>query len=327
MNAPFYVEILSRNGEVRYRQRVEKLPIRIGRGYDNDVILDDRHTSAHHVAIERNEAGRLEVHNLSSRNGVVHKGKHSECLSIDGNTVFRLGHTSLRVRSADFSVADEMRDTTFHGWEGWPPMLTGVVLLTLFSLYDTWLTDADKMEAIHYITALVSLLIFGLLWSGGWTLANRIFAGQTRFGRHIFIAACGILVIELVSQTLSLVAYSLSLETLSHYRSHVLIAIAAGMVYFHLLTISPGNARRHAVTSAILLLAGSGLALAFNYQNRGVFSDEPYMSKLYPPAVRLTSDHTIDQFLAESKRLKSDIDAERAALLSEDGEDDLEEFD
>lgn len=327
MNAPFYVEILNRSGEARYRQRVERLPIRIGRGYDNDVILDDRHTSAHHVAIERNEAGGLDVHDLGSRNGVVYKGKRSECLSIDGNTVFRLGHTNLRVRSADFSVADEMRDTTFHGWEGWPPALTGFVLLVLLSLFNTWLTDADKMEAIRYITAMVGLLTLGLLWSGGWTLANRIFAGQTRFGRHLFIAACGMLVLELVSQVLSLAAYSLSLETLSRYGSHVAIAIAAGMVYFHLLTISPGNARRHAGTSAILLLLGSGLALAFNYQNHGAFSEELYMSELYPPSVRLTSDHTIDQFLAESERLKSGIDEERATLLSEDGEDGKEEFD
>ena len=320
MNAPFYIEVLTRSGEVRHRQRVDALPIRIGQGYDNDFILDDRHTSAHHVVIDRSEAGGLEVVDLGSRNGVVHKGRRCERLAIDGNTVFRLGHTNLRVRAADFSVADEMRDTTFHGWEGWPPALTGLVLLALLSLANTWLTDTEKIEAIRYVTAMVGMLVVGLLWCGGWTLANRIFAGQTRFGRHLFIAASGMVAIELASLLLSLAAYALSLEMLTRYGGHVAVAITAGMVYFHLITINPNNVKRYAITAVILMLVGSGLTLIFNYQNRGALSEELYMSELFAPSLRLSADHSIDQFLAESGRLKADIDAERSKVLSDEGE-------
>ena len=42
MNAPFFVEIPSQNREVRHRLRVNSLPIRVGRAYDNDVILEKR---------------------------------------------------------------------------------------------------------------------------------------------------------------------------------------------------------------------------------------------------------------------------------------------
>ena len=38
---PWFIETLARNGDVLHRHRVERLPIRIGRGYDNDYILDD----------------------------------------------------------------------------------------------------------------------------------------------------------------------------------------------------------------------------------------------------------------------------------------------
>src|SRR5512137_1690901 len=139
MNAPFFIEVLARNGEVRHRQRVEALPIHIGRGYDNDFILDDRHTSANHVIVELNEAGGLEVRDQETRNGVFYRGKRHERLTIDGNTIFRLGHTNLRIRSADFSVAGEMRDTTMHSWEGLRPALTGLMLMVLLSLLITWL--------------------------------------------------------------------------------------------------------------------------------------------------------------------------------------------
>ena len=205
--------------------------------------------------------------------------------------------------------------------------MAGLVLLALLSLFSSWLTDVDKMEAIRYVTAMVGVISLGLLWSGDSTLANRIFAGQTRFGRHLFIAGCGVLVLELASLVLSPSAYALSLEAVSRYGNHIVIAIAAGVVYFHLITISPANARRHAFTAGFLLLLGSGLTLAFNYQNRGAFSEELFMSELYPPSLRLTSDHTVDQFLAASQKLKAGIDEERAALRSEDGEEDDGEFD
>lgn len=327
MSAPFYVEVLTRNGEVRQRQRVDALPIRIGRSYDNDVILDDKHTSPHHVVIERNEAGELEAHDQASRNGVMHKGKRSARLPLAGNTVFRLGHTNLRVRSADFSVANEMRDTTIHAWEGWPPALTGLLLLALLSLFSSWLSDTDKQETIRYITMMMVFLCLGLLWSGGWTLANRIFSGQTRFGRHLFIMASGLVVMELLAQVLSPIAYALSLASLSRYGNHVFFVVGAVIVYFHLVTISANHARRQAIICVILMLLGSGLTLAFNYQNSGSFSEELYMSELYPPSLRLSPDHTVDEFLGKSMRLKADIDAERVTLFSDEGDTGADESD
>ena len=131
MRAPFFVEVLSRNKEVRYRHQVDSLPISIGRGYDNDFILDDPHTSAHHAIIDKTADGGLMIRDLGSRNGIIHKGQRQTELAIDGNTIFRLGHTNLRVRSADFPVADEIADTTFHNWEGWPPALAGLALIVV----------------------------------------------------------------------------------------------------------------------------------------------------------------------------------------------------
>ncbi|MBI5890941.1 MAG: FHA domain-containing protein [Nitrosomonadales bacterium] len=326
MNAPFYVEVLARNGEVRHRQRVDALPIRIGQGYDNDFILDDRHTSAHHAIIERNEAGGLEVIDLGSRNGVVHKGKRQARLTIDGNTVFRLGHTNLRVRAADFSVADEMRDTTFHYWEGLPPALTGLALMLSLALMNTWIADTEKAESIHYVTGLVGMLGIGLLWSGGWALANRLFGGQTRFGRHLFIAASGLVVIEIVSLLEALAAYAFSLEIFTRYGSHVAVAIAAGMVYFHLTTINPNSPRRRfAVVCALLFCLGSGMVLVVNFQSRGHLADELYMSELFSPGLRASSGKPVEQFIAESGQLEATVDAERSKVVSDEGEEDDED--
>lgn len=73
MKPPFYIEILAENGEVQRRERIAALPIRIGRGYDNDFILDDAHTAAQHAIVEDDGAGGLLLRDLGSQNGVIHR--------------------------------------------------------------------------------------------------------------------------------------------------------------------------------------------------------------------------------------------------------------
>lgn len=321
MNGPFFIEVLARNGEVKQRHRMDALPIRIGRGYDNDFILDDRHTSPHHAVIELGADGWLEVLDLNSRNGVVHKGRRQQKLSIDGNTIFRLGHVNLRIRSTDFPVAEEMTDTTLHSWEGWPPALTGLGLMVLMTLVSVWSSDTEKADLMRYLTVLAGMLSVGLLWCGSWAMANRLFEGQTRFGRHLFIAACGLIVSEAVSLVISITAYAFSLETLTRYDNHVAIAIVAGMVYFHLLTINPNHTRRFALASVLVALLGSGLMLMVNFQSGGHFADEMYMSELLPPSMRLSSDRPVVQFLADAKKMKATVDTERSKEVGNDGEE------
>jgi hypothetical protein len=242
-------------------------------------------------------------------------------MSLDGNTIFRLGHTNLRVRSVDFQVVEEVIDTTQHNWEGWPPALTGFALLVLVTLVSVWCSDTEKAEAIRYLMALAGILSLGLLWSGSWALANRLFEGQLRFGRHLFIAACGLIASEVASLLIGIAAYAFSLETLTRYDNHVAIAIAAGMVYFHLLTINPNHPRRFALVAVIVSMLGSGLMLIVHYQSSGKFADELYMSELLPPSLRLSSDKPVAQFLSEAGKLKAGIDIERSREVGRDGDE------
>ena len=321
MTVKYFLEVLARNGDVKHRQCVESLPISIGRAYDNGFILDDRHTSPHHAVVDLDQDGALEVRDLGSRNGVIHKGRRQHQMHIDGNTVFRLGHTNIRIRSNDFPVSDEMADTTLHNWEGWPPAATGLLLLVLLTLGVVWTSDIEKTGTIRYFTALAVMLGFALLWCGSWSMVNRLFEGQMRFGRHLFIAASGMMMIELTSILLSVTAYAFSFEALTHYGNHAVVAVVAGMVYFHLLTINPGNRRRFALVSILLLLLGSGVALMVNYQTRGYFADELYMGELLPPSLRLSSNKPVAQFILEAGQLKSKVDVERTREVSLDGED------
>lgn len=330
MNAPYFVEILARNGDVLHRHQVDALPIRLGRGYDNDYIVDDAHCAARHAVIEAGPDGRPVMRDLGSKNGVFHKGKKSDHVVMTGDTVVRIGHTSLRVRAADFPVPAEQLDRTRHGWEGGLPGLAGVVLIGLVSLLTVWLNDTQPFQLIRYLQALAYGIGGALVWCGAWAFANRLFGRHARLGRHLFIFGCGLAAVSLFKLLSSVLAYAFSLEFITRYGDHVVVAIGATMLFYHLSTVKPNARRRFAIVCTALGLMGAGLTLISNEQRTGRLGDELYMSVILPPALKVAPNHSVDEFMGDVGAMRASLDAERArkikdaaaAAAAEDEDDD-----
>ena len=325
MTAPYFIEILTENGEVQQRQRIATLPIRIGRGYDNDFILDDAHTAAKHAIVEDDGAGGLLLRDLGSQNGVIHRGQRQLQVALSGNSVVRLGHTRLRVRASDHPVAPELSDTTRHDWEGLRPAVAGLTMIGASAAFSNWLSDADAFEPISYLMIIAYALGGGLVWASIWAVANRLFGHVARFGRHLFIIGCGLLAMEAWELGSNVAAYALSLEVLTRYGRHMFIVIVCAMIYYHLCTIKPQHPRRFGLVAVVLAILGSTLILLSNLQISGRLADEAYMSVIYPPALRLSPDHTTDAFFRDAARLQRAVDAERGKAARGEADDDGDE--
>ncbi|WP_342117637.1 FHA domain-containing protein [Pseudoduganella sp. OTU4001] len=324
MNGPFFIETLARNGDVLHRHRVNTLPITIGRGYNNDFILDDAHTAATHAVVELAEDGGLVMRDLGSQNGIVVHGKRQASVPINGTTVVRLGHTRLRVRDAAFPVEAEVTDTTMHAWEGGVPALAGLALIALFVGVTEALADTGTFQAIRYLLVIASGVGIGMVWSGVWALANRLFGGHARLGRHLFILGSGLVAIGAWKAVSGVLAYAWSAEVFTRYGNHVVMLILVTMIYNHLRTIKPHKPRAFISSCAIFLALGSGLILMRNYENAGRLRDELYMSLILPPEVRQSPDHTVDEFMGEAAKLKAAADEARKSskLKKDDDEED-----
>ena len=326
MSAPYFLETLARNGDVLQRQRLAAMPVRLGRGYDNDVIVDDAHCAAHHAVIEAGADGALVLRDLDSRNGVIHRGKRVASVTLTGDTVVRLGHTSLRVRSADYPVAAEQIDRTRHSFEGAVPGLAGIALIGAVALLTYWLNDTQPFQLIRYLQALAYGVGAGLVWCGAWAFANRLFGRHARLGRHLFVFGCGVAAITVFKLLSALVAFSLSLALITRYGAHVVVAIVAVMLFYHLVTVKPNGRRQFAIVCALLGVLGSGLTLISNEQRSGRLGDELYMSVILPPATRLVRDQSVHEFMGEVGAMRAQLDADRArrskdAAAAEDDDD------
>ncbi|MEX5747101.1 FHA domain-containing protein [Massilia sp. X63] len=313
MNGPWTVEILARNGEVLHRHRAASLPIRVGRAYDNDFILDDEYAAAHHALIEAGPDGTLVMRDLGTRNGLNHNRKRVQQLVLGGDTVVRMGHTSLRVRPADFPVPAELLDRTMHGWEGLLPGLVGALLAGLVALLVTWLFDAQPFELLNYVLAPVAGIGAALLWSSLWAFMNRLFGRYTRLGRHLFIVGCGLAALVGFRLLAAIIAYAYSLEWLTRYGSHVAVATVAGIIYFHLATIKPPLRRRMRAICAAAAVLASSLVLIMNQQRHGRVADELYMAVLLPPELRASPDATVAEYMADVEKMRAELDAGRKA--------------
>ena len=70
MAAMMWIEVLGRDGEVLARERIEGDEARIGRAFDNDVVVNDPHVAPHHLRVHRGEDGVLVAEDLGNLNGL-----------------------------------------------------------------------------------------------------------------------------------------------------------------------------------------------------------------------------------------------------------------
>ncbi|PUA27355.1 MAG: hypothetical protein B0W54_12275 [Cellvibrio sp. 79] len=311
MSLPVFVELLTPDGEVIHRNKFTQLPIRIGRAYDNDIILDDPHTAAHHAQIELNQLDELVINDLGSRNGIAQDNQRNDFFVVDGDAVYRLGHTRLRIRTTAYAVTEEVSDSTNHGWEGWRPALLGSVLLVTIGLLSTWLGDLQQGTLSKYLLELVSVVGLAIGWAGVWALFSRLFNGHARFGRHLLIVSSGLTVLELWEFFSGAIAYAFSLESLATFTSPPVIVICAFVLYFHLLTAGNKRPQRLQYYLTGLAILGIGITMAKQYQTSNHLADELYLSNLYPPALRISSDKSLETFTANMNALKAKVDEER----------------
>lgn len=313
MSMPIYIELLARNGNVLERQRFLKTPIRIGRAYDNDLIIDDPFVAPHHAVLEGEQ--ELLLSNVDTRNGIVVNKRSVTQAEIHAHTEIRLGHTRLRVRRADHPVAEELLDLTNHGWEGMMPALTGLGIAALTGIGNEWLEGNSATETISLTSGSLFAVFLLISWSALWALVNRLLTSSARFGRHLFIASLGLLLGTLCPLLLGALAYRLSWPALDRYDDLYLLAPLALVVYFHLITVSPRLPRRMAAISIALCLCLAGMLLSSNYKYYGSPADKAYMSAPYPPGLRPARLASVDSFLQgaagsqerlEEKRRKSE---------------------
>jgi len=304
MEALAVIEVLGRNGEILRRERLAKLPVFIGRGFEMDLMVDDPYLAASHLRIDAGEEDGFKLTDLGSINGfsIPTRGNERQkatAFIMPGETI-RLGHTQIRIWHSDSPVAAEILDSQTSDTLGW---LTFVALLFavagLMSLR-TWVGSTGSGRYGVVSIEFLSWAAVILVWSGLWWVASRSSHQMTTYIAHGIVGASTLFIATLGLFALNTAFFTFDLYPSSHelFSGIVLGACLALGVYRHLRLVSRKSKQLLVSMSMVVsigVIAPLYYALTENDLDKLGLMDIP--SQLRLPWMRVANGVSPEEFL------------------------------
>lgn len=307
-----WIEVLSRHGDVAARERIGSDEARVGRAFDNDVVVDDPHVAPHHLRIYRAEDGELVAEDLGTLNGLYpeHGAKRLTRLPLAKEPGIRIGRTTLRVHDASHPVAAERLLTPPLAHTRWAVGLGAALLLLV--LLTQWLGSTRETSANVLLLPLLGIATAIGLWSGLWTMQSRIFFGQARFALHLRIAITAFLVLVVWDQLVETLSFALASRFIAEYGGLGAWAVLAATCYAHLRAI--GTRHMNFALGLVVALVASGALLQYvgKSESQKLIGQRATLGDLRPPVFRLAPVASADEFFAKAESTKRRVDLLRA---------------
>jgi hypothetical protein len=311
MAAVMWIEVLARHGEVAERHRIDTPSARIGRAFDNDVVIDDPHVAAHHLLVSRGEDGVLVAEDLGTLNGLhaEHATSRVHKLALAGAPGLRIGRTVLRVHDAALAVAPERLLAPPRAHATWGAALTAALFAMLLAL--NWLNLTKEASASLVLLPLLGLATAVAAWSGFWSLLSRIFLGQAHFSLQLRIAVTACIALVLWDQLAETITFGFAWRDMAELASFGAWALLGATCYAHLHAIGPRHMRAAMGLALTLIAAGAVLQYFGKYEARQLVGQHANLGDLRPPAFRVVPLASADDFLTRTEETRARVDKAR----------------
>jgi uncharacterized membrane protein len=307
-----WFEVINQHGDVTARHPIYTWPVRVGRAYSNDIVLDDPFVAQHHLEIDSLATGDYQINDLGSINGLTLRKKRSKqpqaTMSID--EVGGIGQTHFRIRPLGYAVAAEKK-LPHHAWIwSWFGLTLGLLVLIAERTLVQWL-NYDRQDAYNSLFLNIPDQTPWLIaWVGTWALLGRIYTGSTNWVQHATIATLGGGLYFLLDDLSGYVGFSLNSSiiegVLLKYVSPMVLAL---LLYLHTRLVSRMSRRRLGATVVILMACSVGVSsLKENWLSETDLASMPYTRTIGPSQILLTQGKSTDEFLIDSNKLKPKVD-------------------
>lgn len=308
-----WVEILSRQRDVLTRHRIAGDTLTIGRGYGNDLVIDDPHVAPDHLRIGRDADGALVAVDLGSVNGLYLDGKPGRVTQVrlDGDAPIRIGQTLLRIRDDSYAVPAERPILVRRA--RWPLLALLIVIILGIELIGAWRGDIREFKPATYIQPLLTVIGIVGVWVAVWTLICRVVARAARFETNLLIGLAAMLTVSVANEFLDFGAFAFSMPDLVEARFAIGFIVMGAAAFIHMRVIGPSRLRLKLAGAVALPALMIGYHAIIDADQQRTADPASYVRLLLPPAVRLTPLKTEDQFLKDLGLMRKRIDTARAA--------------
>jgi hypothetical protein len=306
-----WIEVLSHHGDVATRIPIEGDEARIGRAFDNDVVVDDPHVAPHHLRIYRAGDGELVAEDIGTLNGLFpeHGAHRVKLLSLAKEPGFRIGRTGLRVRDARHPVAPEKLLTPPRAHAKWSILLGAVLMLMLLVLQ--WLNLTTQPSANALFLPLLGFVTVLALWTAAWSVLSRIFFGQAQFALMSRIAVTACIALVAWDTLAEFASFSLAWRDAAEYSGLGAWALLGAACYGHLHAIGPRHMRAAMGLVIALVVAGAALQYFGRSETRRVIGQRASLGELKPPEFRALPLASADDFFLKADAAKTRVDKAR----------------
>ncbi|MBX6332864.1 MAG: FHA domain-containing protein [Gemmatimonadaceae bacterium] len=312
------LEVLDGRATVRARARIDAVPATIGRGYDNDVILDDPYACPTHVRITEDADGTLVAEDVGSVNGlrVGRNGARVPRVPLRHGTELRIGRTIVRccdpAHPVPPALADDDQERGVAGrilasarWRV-AAICASVPALVAFE----YTASIDRAGGVKALSETVVLLLLLTLWSGGWALASRVVSHRFAFTRHFAYATLMAVAFTAFGAVTEWLDFLVPDTALSDAFGFGAAAVLVGMVIAGHLRIASTMSRAHRFRAVAAVLGALGvigviLAIADNEKFTSVMR---YDGQLKPIPASWVPAVSVTRFVADARALREAVD-------------------
>jgi pSer/pThr/pTyr-binding forkhead associated (FHA) protein len=282
----------------------DKFPLRIGRGYNNDIILQDPHISSHHAEILHNGTDWV-LSDMGSANGSRVNGKDCK----DGTAILHsgdrvtLGRTTLRVYDPLHPVPAatplETQSGTFRALQGrvlpWVLFFAAILATSGILYFQMWMEDA-KSQITLFAAATGMLMI---LWALPWAVTGRLTRHRSYFQTQVALAALYVLATSLVWPLQTVLDFYTNENPVSIAVEYVYQIVFLGMLIYGALSVSTYMAKkRRKVMAAFFAVGFVTIIYGAGYISKENFEFQPsYPTVLEPYLDRWVKTDTLDGFM------------------------------
>ena len=208
------IEVLDKQKRVMHRYFFHHSSITIGRGYHNDVILDDVHVDELHAVLTFDDTTGFTLADQDSVNGIRDKKKKK----LAGATTFHeardfyLGETRIRIIDSSLPIPDAI-DLKQDFWlsKMANSLLAALVLLVVVNLqfaYSTFVSSTEDIEFVKYLQACSWLTLGVAIIAVSVSFIGKVVRREWRFSFNLFFFCCFGLVAETGDFILGVVTYN-----------------------------------------------------------------------------------------------------------------------
>lgn len=305
------VEQVSRSKKVLSRHQMIGPHISIGRGFDNDIILNDPYVDPNHLLLTVNQEGRWLAKDEDTTNGSYfeNESKLNHPRPVHSGEVVAIGKSFVRFIYPDHPVAPTMRLSGLESllnWLGSPLILAGVfcfyLSLLLLSFYMGAVTEIKTSQMFTNVFAkvlMVSLLpmMFAFL--------ARLFKHEARIVTQLVVWYGFFTLFLLVDSIGELISFNSS----QIWLSSSIVFVAEVMLIFALLWLAfyiafHQRPLRRLIMVSSLTLGMLSLSYLYSSSNSSDFSVKPsYDNTLLAPEFAIKEPVSVSEFIDRSEAI------------------------